>query len=261
MTKLLVEDDYTEFGDTPTPPRVIHPLPIIIPASPPLGSTAFNLEAIADGWRLSSVQMHDGIYTFEIANTRLPAKTQDQFAADAQANPTDYRACDGPEFYGIVATLFQNQTDPAIAPLYTFLNDSTAKDQPYLTTLTRVIWNPSGDDEVIHQFGLPTQYSLRGNYVCLDGNITMPATDAMTYVQAAFNTQDPMQRVDDTFKWLTGKNAYAYRFNKKVSAVQERALRVGVDDDYSFGVGAGDGISIDRSAFGVKVVAKNGEGL
>ncbi|MBI5390446.1 hypothetical protein HZB02_03085, partial [Candidatus Woesearchaeota archaeon] len=142
---------------------------------------------------------------------------------DAPVNPADYRPCDGPEFYGIVAMLFQNQTHPAIVPLHNLLK---AGIKPNLDTLTRVIWDPSGDGEIIHQYGLPTQYSLNGKFACPNGRILDPATNAEAYVQAAFNTRDSMHHINHLLQWVSGKKRDAWCLNDKPPVPTESILNI-----------------------------------
>ncbi len=100
-------------------------------------------------------------------------------------------------------------------------------------TLTRVIYNPLGEDEVIHNYGTTDKYSLNGKVVGSDSWIK-DMKDKRT-LELFLGTSD-VSEINNVFSWINKTPGYILRVNKKPKEKDEGVVRLGA---------SGDGVGLD----------------
>ena len=88
-------------------------------------------------------------------------------------------------------------------------------------TLTRIQYNPQGEDIVIHNYKQPSQYELPVHFIGPDGAI-LSANHAEKPMQALLDTNQSLQEVNEAFRWLMDVDAYLWRLNSKPQQTDER---------------------------------------
>ena len=96
-------------------------------------------------------------------------------------------------------------------------------------TLTRAIYNPSGDDEIIHNYGTSDQYFLRENIVGSD-NWIADISDK-NVLESLLGTKDVV-KINEVSQWINRTNSYLWRLNSKSpTKKEERVARFGALSD------------------------------
>src|SRR3989338_3848822 len=208
------------------------------PAAPepaqPANPIPASINSVSDYWSIDGVQYRNGIHTVDLSKSLLDgesAKTQDQWVAhynDAKGK-NEFHAPDFPLLYGIVRALHtvrdnvsvKTQVDEAKKFLF---EKSRAH---WLMTLTKIIYNSSGTDEIIHNFGTIDHYERQLAFVGPDEYISKTARQ--DDYKALLQTDDSAQQIHDVFKWLNGTDTYLSRVNSRPKKLDERVARFSAD--------------------------------
>ena len=104
----------------------------------------------------------------------------------------------------------RNKHSQDIEGLRKFLQSSLRK---YPNTSTRVVYNPQEElDNIIHNYGTPDEYILRGNFVGDDGWIrNIKHKKVLTSLLGT----DNIKKINEISQWLTNTNTYLWRLNSK----------------------------------------------
>ncbi len=233
------------------------------PATPPASSTNpadFGIETLTDGYKISGVQLDGLTCTYDLCQNPLPSRTQDQHAEHAKnAKPDEYRACSAPLAYALCKTLYDNKDGSKkelVEQARASLCGIIGPNKPWINTLSRVEWKANGLDKIIHDYGLATSHEINAALIGPDGNITNKGTNAEEYAQKILETENTVDEINTIFKWVTGKDVRAYRFNQTPEKDSARAVVLGVDYDDTFNLNANDYLSYGGPALGVRS-AKN----
>ena len=166
-----------------------------------------GIQSSADFWSISGVQYRNGIYTVDLMKTLLDngtTKTQDAWATHYESgrDQNEFHIPDYPLFYGIFKTLHTIRDDATkateIAEAHKFLKDTSRAK--WLMTLTRIQYQPSGNDLIVHNFGTRDHYEEQVPFIGGDGKVT--SSDASLPYQKLLGTNDNTQGIIDVFKWL-----------------------------------------------------------
>ena len=98
-------------------------------------------------------------------------------------------------------------------------------------TLTRIIYNPSGEDKIIHNYKTSDQYSLDGKVVGLDSRID-EISDKIV-LEKLLGTQDVIQ-INKVSQWINKTNSFIWRLNSKPKTKDERVARFDAFGDGRF---------------------------
>lgn len=98
----------------------------------------------------------------------------------------------------------------------------------YPNTLTRVIYNSSAKDKVIHNYNTSDQYSLEENVVGPDDWITNIADKKV--LDSILGTNE-INKINQVSQWINRTNSYLWRLNSKPQKKDERVA--------GFGAGSG----------------------
>jgi len=216
---------------------------------------AFRVEAPVPYFRIHGVEYRGRQYVDDICTTLLAAKTHKEHVRHAaKARPDRFRAYSLPRLYAQITALhshrageYASQVEDVRAFLAGFFGWTC------LNTLSLVRWRPRGLDEVVH-YGLPKKRVEKAEMIGPDGRITDRAVDAECYAQKLCGTTDGVGVINSRFKWLTGKDACACRFNEPPSIRQDVVVSLGVCNYDRFDLGAIESIDYIKPALGVRVV-------
>jgi len=208
---------------------------ILARTSPPIlvqpNSPNVNISTIGDYWKVSGVNYRNGVHTLDLAKTLLEngtAKTQNDWASYSESAlaQNEFRTPDYPLFYGLVKALYSAKDDSTkaqeVEEVKNFLKDTSRAR--WLMTLTRIAYQPSGEDIITHNFGTREKYEEKTDFVGLDGLLTDKATPASC---KALLGSDNVQEISNVFQWLNGTNTYIWRVNSRPNQLIERVARFG----------------------------------
>src|SRR3989344_956560 len=99
--------------------------------------------------------------------------------------------------------------------------------QSWPNTLSRVVYNPQGGDEVIHGYGTSDAFSRKGNLVGNDGFIEN--IDNSNALELLLGTED-VKRMNEVSYSINKTPMYLWRINLKPSEKIERVVRFGAFD-------------------------------
>ncbi|MBI2106212.1 hypothetical protein HYT56_05260 [Candidatus Woesearchaeota archaeon] len=91
-------------------------------------------------------------------------------------------------------------------------------------TLTRIRYNPKGDDIVIHNYKQQNQYEIPVNFLG-PNEVILSADNAQKPMQTLLDTKQSLQEINDAYKWLTGVNAYILRLSSRPKKQDEKIAR------------------------------------
>lgn len=101
--------------------------------------------------------------------------------------------------------------------------------QRWSNTLTRVIYNPIGEeDEIIHNYGTSDAYSVMGDIVGKDGLIKN--IDNSNALESLLGTKD-IKKLNEISNAINSTPMYFWRFNSKTSEKVERVAGFNAYDD------------------------------
>ena len=176
---------------------------------------------VSDFWRINNVEYRNGIYAVDLAKALLDnesSKTQDvwvQYSIEAQQRG-DFYVGNMQLYHALFSALSRaNSKDAEEAKEFI---KKQMRDK-WLMTLTRVKYNPNGDDEVIHNYGTNDSYVSKGNIVGKDEFISQSADKS--YLESLLGT-DNVQEINKVYQWLNGTDAYIFRVNSKPKQADER---------------------------------------
>jgi len=182
----------------------------------------FSLEELTDGWKTKGTRYG----TIDLSKTLLSSATQDVHArntAEAIKN-NKYGVGSMPAYFALFESLYDNRENSRysakIEGIRKFLQESFPK---WLMTLTRIKYKSSGQDEVIHEYGLPSQHApIKENIVGPDELVKNTSTKSR---YKALTGSDNVQKINDVLKWITGKEAYGWFINGKPETDTDRVAR------------------------------------
>ena len=94
----------------------------------------------------------------------------------------------------------------------------------YPNTLTRVRYNPSGKDRIIHNYATPDQYSLTGKIVGPNGRIS--DLSDKSFLESLLGTKDA-SGVNCVSNWINETDSSIWRLNSKPKKIVERVIGFG----------------------------------
>jgi hypothetical protein len=211
-------------------------------------SGAFNLEELADCYRISGISYRGEVYrisgisyrgdvgTYELSKSLLPRQTF------AEACESSAQACARGEFavpsaplqHALIKTLYDHRDDRTacvgIEGMRAFLQG--ALDDSRVWTLSKAIYAPSGADRVVHEVGLPTEFGVDVALVGADERLKDAPPSSPIYPAVLGDTPANLQAV---YRWLvsnhTGNAVYLYCARETPSQDLECGVTCGVRRD------------------------------
>lgn len=194
------------------------------------GTAGFTIQELTDFYRIDGIRYcgnNNGLHSnflYDLCKAPLAPKTQQEHIEHASnATPDEFRACNAPLVYAICKALYENKDGLYHACIENARQRLDSIFQTSVSTLSSVVYNgtlaPDAnsaimEDLVTHYHEKSPQRSV--SKLCgPNGPITDPKTDAYQYVWSLLDTADTMKEVNDVFKWITGKDVYAFRYNDR----------------------------------------------
>jgi hypothetical protein len=195
--------------------------PVKTPAQPT--SLNPNLESKIDSWKISGVNYRNGVYVVDLAKELLPAKTQDEHAQHREQAKGDFYTADMPLYHALFTSLYNQKNNPQTEEIRAFIQKSMRAN--WLMTLTRIAYQPKGNDKIIHNCNTKEQYELQENIVGPDRKIVKEDSSAL---KALLGT-DNIDEIKEVYNYINKTPTYIWRVNSKQKNVVERIARFNAD--------------------------------
>jgi len=199
-------------------------------------------------WEIPEVFYRGEARTYRLFEKMTSRITQDRLAEFHEQEKAKGNPCptDMPLIcaIGTRAYTLKNENPKEAERLRNFLQ---AGFQKYPTTLTRIIYNPSGEDKIVHNHGTSDEYSIDAKVVGPDDWIKkIPDKNVLEKLLGTSN----IKQINKVSQWLNKTNTYLWRLNSKPKTKDERVAEFGADDGWL--VLSCDGLPLyERPAFRV----------
>ncbi len=180
-----------------------------------------------DCWQVPGVEYRNGIYTINLLKALLDSgndKTQDdwiRYSLEAKSRG-DFYAGSMPLQYALFRALSSQDTQDALEAREFIKKQMREK---WLMTTTRLRYNPSGKDEIVHDCKMPEEFILEAGLIGKDKFIDSSDSKALE----ALILDSDVDRVNRVFSSINGTNAYIWRLNSKPNQVIETVAGFGAD--------------------------------
>ena len=200
------------------------------------GTKDFSFQDMNDFWRVNGVSYQNGIYQVDLLKTCLEnnaSKTQDQWAeySNNSIKNNGFYVGNAQLYHSLFSSLFRNKDSSYkndIEKARDFLQKSF--NDYWLMTLTRINYKKSGKDEVIHDYNLPTQFSILEDIVGAKGFVTQ--TNPQKELKSILDSND-VNETNSVYNWITNKNLYLFRVNGKPKKDDARVVRLDSGSDWA----------------------------
>ena len=180
-----------------------------------------KIQSIGDFWRIENVPYRNGSCTADLSKSLLDngnAKTQDawaQYSKQAKQNKSFYVG-DMPLYHAIFTALYQQKNKPESEEARQFIQKQMR--EKWLTTLTRIIYQPTGKDKIIHNYSMDNQYEKNENIVGPDRFIEKADSNALGALLGTNNIDE----IKAVYNWINKTDTNIWRFNEKPDSIEER---------------------------------------
>ena len=206
-------------------------------------SPDFSLENLTDFYSISGIPYRNEICCIDLSKTLLPSKTQDEHAEHRlNAKSGEFCLGDMSLYHALFTALYNNRDSQSfkdqIEEARQFIKESMLEH--WLMTLTRIKYNPDGNDLVIHNYHQKDEWKDSINtFVGPGGYLNdVSTTNVERPLQALLDTQQNASEINSVYNWLTGGNAYIWRVNsrpektnEKVAGLYAGSVRASLDCD------------------------------
>ena len=197
-------------------------------------SPDFSLENLTDFYSISGIPYRNEICCIDLSKTLLPSKTQDEHAEHRlNAKSGEFCLGDMSLYHALFTALYNNRDSQSfkdqIEEARQFIKESMLEH--WLMTLTRIKYNPDGNDLVIHNYHQKDEWEVRINtFVGPDEHLNdVKTTNVERPLQVLLDTQQDGIEIISAYIWLTGGNAYIWRVNSRPEETDERVARLDAD--------------------------------
>ena len=171
-------------------------------------------------WTFNGVNYRNEIYNVDLSKTLLDngtAKTQQSWAeySEEAMKRNDFYTADMPLYHSLFTTLSKLQTQEAQEAREFIKKQMREK---WLTTLTRIAYQPVGKDKIIHNYGTGNKYELEENIV--EKTRIIEAADSSA-LKALLGT-DNINEINSVYQILNSTPTFIWRLNSKPDSIDER---------------------------------------
>ena len=208
-------------------------------------------------WTINNVPYQGGLVEVDLARDLIDngsAKTQDEWAKYSMAAKKrgKFYTPNYPLFYNILRSVKAGQAANVNAEEIR----SAVKDfsRNWLMTLTRIKYNPSSPDLIVHNNGLggSEEWFVNEDFVGDSGEIK--SLNASKELSVLVSDGD-VDNVKEVFQWLNGTDSYLYRINSRPEKLDERVVGFVAGSDW-VGLYCDGNPSVANSSLGVCVRKK-----
>jgi hypothetical protein len=184
-----------------------------------------NLQSNSGFWTIENVPYRNQLLQVDLLKELLDngnAKTQDKWSKYSKMakRSGDFYVGDFPLYHSLFASLYNLKDKSNIEEIRSFLQKQFK--EKWLTTLTKIKYNPKGNDEIIHNYNLADEYSFHDSFIGPDEYVK--DSNNKTNYKSLLGS-DNLQEINSVYKWITEKDAYLWRINSKPKTLDERVAR------------------------------------
>ncbi len=200
-----------------------------------------------DFWRIQGVPYRGKIYTVDLKQRllgedftpdiryRFDVKTQSELASYSESalNSNGFVTPDFPLMHSIFSTIQKNGKLLNRDQIISFLKDNILQRRAKLFTLTRIVHNPDTNDkdEIIHNWGLPTEYSIKERFT---GPIELVRDlDSIRTYKALLDSEEK-NKIIDIYRELSGHSPRLWRLQTAPRENQTTVAGFYADDSGAF---------------------------
>ncbi len=162
-------------------------------------------------WTIPGVIYRGKTGTYGLFEQMTPEMNQEQLAElyEQEKQKGNPHPTDAPLLWAICTSAFalKNENLETSKKLRNLLKDSF---RTFPNTLTRIIYNPPGEDKIIHNYRTSDEYSLDGKVVGL--NSWIDEILDKNILEKLLGTQD-VPKINNVSQWINGSNKYIWRLN------------------------------------------------
>lgn len=186
--------------------------PAAIPETPPTPvMQPVNITPNNNSWLIE-----DDKYRIQLSKSLIPSGTQEQQIKNYLANPGSFNLANYLQLFLIGRMLFNNNTSQK-DEILNFLRDSFKNN--WIQTSSGVLYKPNGKDAIIHDKGMPSEYSLEADFIGPDRYIEQADETALKHLTGLHNL-DEIKKIS---QFLANKDkTYLWRLNSKPEQVDYR---------------------------------------
>lgn len=184
-----------------------------------------GIQSTKDCWQIPEVAYRGETSIYDLSKTPLKSKTQEEHAKHREQAKGDFYVADMPLYHSLFTALYNQRNNPQTEEIRAFIQKSMR--EKWLTTLTRIAYQPKGKDKIIHNFGTNEQYDLEENIVGHDRIIQLEDSNALN----ALLGTDNINEINEVYNWINNTPAYIWRLNQKPEQIDERVARFFASSD------------------------------
>ncbi len=173
-------------------------------------------------FEISGVNYRGNTHTYRVYSKMTDSMNQDKFAKEYEKGKKEGNP--HPMDSILHFSIFDSAVKSGDSDLMNFIQSGLRK---YPNTLSRVIYNHSGKDEIIHNYGTSDAYLLTGDVVGPDGWIK--DINYKKSLELLIGIKDTM-KLDKISQRINKTHMYLWRINSKPSEKIERVVRFGAGD-------------------------------
>ena len=198
-------------------------------------------------FEIPGVFYRGGKGTYQLFEKMTPEMDQEQLAEvyEIEKKKGNPYPTDAPLILAICSRAYEikNENSKEVESLKNFFRQGFRK---YPTTLTRIIYNSSGQDEIIHNCGTSDQYSFNENVVGLDGLIADISDKSIlkSLLLKSLLGIANIDKINEFSQWINGTDFDIWRLNSKPKQKDERVAGFGAGSVW-LGLGC-NGDPLDR---------------
>jgi len=180
------------------------------------GKGIIHVAPSIESWKVPGVVYRGKTGAYEFVGEMVPAMTQEK-----QMEKYGVKIPSAPLFWAIADRAYElrNENPDSAETLRSFLQQGLRK---YPNTSSRIIYEPFGQDEIIHNYNTSEQYSLSADIVGSDGEITdIPDKEVL---EALLETKD-IDKINKVSNWINGTPFWIWRLNSRPKQKDERVAR------------------------------------
>jgi len=167
--------------------------------------------------------------TYRLFEKMTPEMNQEQLAAlyEKEKQKGNPYPTDAPLIWAICtsAYILKNENPETSKKLKNLLENNFKR---YPNTLTKIIYNPSGKDKIIHNYKTSDQYSLDGKVVGPDNWINKISDKNI--LEKLLGTSN-IEQINEVSQWINRTNSYLWRLKSNSKTKDERVARFYAYDD------------------------------
>ena len=187
-------------------------------------STQSKIINFNDYWRIEGVDYNQKTGIYELSKELIPSATQEELAQLSKLSRENggFYAGDARLHYAIFKAIKQAGN----TEIRDFVREKLRSSYP--NTLTRVRYQPSGNDEVIHNYKQKDESSFTGRVIGPDREINEEDKECLEILLGAKDIKE----IKEVSGFINGTRTYIWRVNSIPKNLDERVVRFDAYSDW-----------------------------